>query len=105
MIQEKVASLRDLTTGGAERYVKTCDTLNTTTKVRYVKTCDTLIFKVRNKKTWEWEDFTLSDPPGCKFPFNYKGIILKMNNGGYTNFFWSGVWHWKCITLDDPRCR
>jgi len=74
-LMETIMNLRNLTLGKAEQFVKTCGTVNTTTQIR-------------NKITGEWTIFKFVNPPGCKFPFNYKGR-----------------WHWKCITFDDPRCR
>jgi len=74
-LMDTIMNLRNLTLGNVEQFVKTCGTVNTTTQIR-------------NKITGEWTIFKFVNPPGCKFPFNYKGR-----------------WHWKCITFDDPRCR
>ena len=51
-----------------------CQTTNTTT---YYK-----------GETGDTKEFTLVNPPGCSFPFNYKG-----------------KWYNNCISEDDPFCR
>ena len=50
--------IRDLTKGGY--YPDTCPTVNTTTQIK-------------SKKTGKYKDFVFANPPGCKFPFNYRG--------------------------------